>query len=121
MTVRMKALTSLTYGTRRLKAGDEFDAANRGHVMLLSKIGKAAESDTGKMGPQGVRVIKPNPADKAFPAAPEIKSISENDASDELRGLRKTYFTTTGRKAYLGWDETQLRQRIADLKPTKDE
>lgn len=50
---------------------------------------------------------------------PEIKRVlTDEDGGpdvDELMSLRSQYKDATGKKAYHGWDATELRQKIAEV------
>lgn len=84
------ATRDMTYATRRLKAGDEFQA-NRRDGRTLVAIGKAAE----------------------LPAA--IAKLTKPTAHvDELTETRLRYENVVGKRAFHGWDVAELERRIAE-------
>lgn len=103
----MMATGPLTYGTRRLRSGDEFTATSR-DARLLVAIGKARYAP----------II-------ARPAAPTLRHAPLNHDSDWRRGgsvfggddlkeLRALYSRVVGKRAFAGWDAAELRRRIAE-------
>ncbi len=82
----MIASQAMTYGTRRLLAGDEF-AASRRDADLLARLGRAREVKPGK------------PTEE-----------------DVLTSLRAEYGEVVGKRAYHGWDADELRKRISEAK-----
>lgn len=88
MKQKMIAKSRMTYGTRRLKAGDDFEAT-RGYARVLNAIGKAS----------------PAGAD-AKPA-----KLPEHDA---ITLLRAEYERVYRKRPFMGWDEGKLREKIAE-------
>lgn len=82
--VDMIATKKLKYGTRRLTAGDPFEARHDRDARLLIGIGKARR------------------AEKAEPA------------KDELAELRAEYQEVVGKRPFYGWDAVTLREKIAE-------
>lgn len=93
--VPLIATKGLRYGTRRLLAEDDFTAPKR-DARLLVAIGKA------RYRTEGARAATPTPA--------------PTPAVDDLKALRETYKTATGKKPFGGWDAATLREKIAAAK-----
>ena len=85
----LKALKSMTYATRRLKAGDLFHARSRGDERVLIALKRARRA-----------------------ARPAIEP--EPDGADDLRRLRCAYQEKTGKRPYHGWDAAALTAKIAE-------
>lgn len=88
--VPLIATKGLRYGTRRLLAEDDFTAPKR-DARLLVAIGKARYRTEDA---------------RAAPAP----------APDDLKALRESYKTATGKKPFGGWDAATLREKIAASK-----
>ncbi|MFC7399580.1 hypothetical protein ACFQU1_20415 [Chelatococcus sp. GCM10030263] len=86
----MIANRAMTYGTRRLKAKDEFAASAR-DARLLNAIGRAHFADQDQAAQQRAR-------------------------EEELHELRAQYQDVIGKKPYHGWDAETLREKIAEAK-----
>jgi hypothetical protein len=96
----MIANQGMTYGTRRLVAGDTFEAPRR-DADLLRRIGRARYTegtedplDHDKNGKKG--------GSKAAKKA------------DDLTDLRKQYQDAIGKKPFAGWDAETLKTKIAE-------
>jgi hypothetical protein len=91
-TVRLQAIRPLTYATRRLVAGDPFDASERDARLLLAtrKVRRLREPAT-------------------VPAPP--RQVAEKI---DLAVLRAEYERRMGKRPYHGWDADELRRRIDD-------
>jgi hypothetical protein len=100
MNKSMIANRPLTYGTRRLKAGDGFTAASR-DADLLQRLGRAryAEADPLDHDKGGK---------KGGSTAPK--------KADGLPELRKQYQEAVGKKPFAGWDAETLKAKIAEAK-----
>ena len=85
---------NMTYDTRRLKAGDEFQVSKRDGDLLV-KLGRA------KVVPESL--AQPTPQQPLAPTQP-----------DPLATARAEYEAIVGKRAFHGWDETELRRRIAE-------
>lgn len=87
---------NMTYDTRRLKAGDEFQVSKRDGDLLV-KLGRA------KVVPESLaQSAQPTPQQ---PPAP---------TPDPMAIARAEYEAIVGKRAFHGWDETELRRRIAE-------
>lgn len=86
---KMIAQANMSYGTRRLRAGDVFDVADNRHAIALAAVGKAREVQTDM---------------PAYPAVPP---------HDAITMLRAEYQRLFGKRPFMGWDEAVLRQKIA--------
>lgn len=97
--VDMIANSAFTYKTRRLKAGDGFQASSR-DAKVLEAIKKARE---GRV-PGEVAPPPPAIADKIARRAPK---------QSELAKARNEYKKATGKNPSPGWSIEQLREKIA--------
>lgn len=88
MKQKLIATGRMTYGTRRLSAGDEFYATGT-YARALTAIGKA------KTAP---------------PAAKPVK-VPQHDV---VTLLRAEYERVVGKRPFMGWDEDKLRGKIAE-------
>jgi len=79
---------NMTYDTRRLKAGDEF-RTNARDGDLLVRLGRA-------------KVVPESLAQQSKPVA------------DPLVIARADYEAALGKRAFHGWDEAELRRKIAE-------
>jgi hypothetical protein len=100
MNKQMIASQSMTYATRRLQAGDGFEASRR-DAELLKRLGRATEApadplDHDRDGKKGGST----PAKK----------------SDELTALRALYQDRFGKRAFHGWDAKALTEKLAEAK-----
>lgn len=91
MRVPMIATKDMTYGTRRLRAADEFEANDRSQSRLLAALGRA-------------RLVEEGGTKKAVKA--EVQA-------DAKAGLRAEYQRVYGKRAFNGWDADTLREKIA--------
>jgi len=87
----MTANKAMRYGTRRLRAGDLFEASSR-DARILSAIGKASY------------------ATRAMRAAPDPEPV------EDIADVRAEYERVIGKRAYHGWDIPTLRQKMAEAK-----
>lgn len=89
----------LTYGTRRMVAGDVFEPQKKNHgVALLAskKVKKLPERRPGKIAP---------------PSAELVAKVAD-DPLAELASLRAEYADRIGRRPFMGWDAATLRAKI---------
>lgn len=84
---KMIAKSSMRYGTRMLRAGDEFEARPR-DARVLEAVGRARRADEAK---------------PTFPQLPP---------HDEITMLRAEYQRIFGKRPFMGWDKAQLREKI---------
>lgn len=89
MKQKMIANGRMTYATRRLVAGDAFEA-HRQHARVLVAIGKARHADEKPARPATV------------------------PAQDEMTMLRAEYQRLVGKKPFGGWKADTLRAKIAE-------
>lgn len=83
---KMIAQSNMSYGTRRLRAGDSFEVHDDRHATALEAVGKARSV--------GVRHPKVPP-------------------HDAVTMLRAEYQRRFGKRPFMGWDEAELRQKLA--------
>lgn len=84
---KMIAQASMTYGTRRLSAGDSFEVKDGRHAIALEAVGKARSAN-----------------------APAYLKLPQHDA---ITMLRAEYERIFNKRPFMGWSEVQLRQKIA--------
>jgi hypothetical protein len=106
MRVPMIATKEMTYGTRRLKAEDGFQAADRGQARLLTALGRA-------------RLVEPEAPRAKRPQLDHDHNGKEGGARKQpgdLAPLRAEYEAVVGKKPFNGWDAATLREKIAAAK-----
>ena len=86
--MRLIALKSMRYATRDLRAGDAFEASGRDARVLVATRRARVEHETPDT---------PSPA-----PVPEIHA------------LRQQYQAKFGKRPFMGWDEDDLRSKLAD-------
>lgn len=106
---KMIAMKRMTYGTRRLKAGDEFTAPRR-DARVLDAIGKAT---------YGTRDLVAAPVERKKPHALDHdgdgrKGGSKAGAGDDMQALRAKYQEVVGKRAFPGWDAAELQRRMKE-------
>ncbi|MGV7119566.1 hypothetical protein [Sphingopyxis sp. 550A] len=101
--VDMVATRNLKYGTRRLMAGDPFEARHDRDARLLVGIGKARYATK-------VAVASDKPVVSRPLATPQAPAAVE---ADERPALRAEYETKLGKKPFGGWSADVLREKIA--------
>lgn len=94
---KMKALTAMRYATRRLQAGDTFEAKPK-DVRVLEAIRKA-------------KVLR-DPVDLSPPPAALVAKVM-GGPDDDLSAARDEYQAVIGKRPYHGWDVATLREKIA--------
>jgi hypothetical protein len=100
---KLVATKGLRYATRRMRAGDEFEANNR-DARLLVAIGKARHARV----PGSVEAPPASVVQKAEKVA-NPRSTGSNDA---LVKLRAEYTDLFGKKPFAGWKADELQRRI---------
>jgi hypothetical protein len=119
----------MTYATRRLQAGDVFEAKNsRDHKILLAtrKVELASTRSIGrKTGPAPAVDPAPTlaapPVEPAAPSAPQTAGAmttadmpgASASTADDRAGLRAEYETVLGKAPFPGWSSEMLREKIA--------
>lgn len=102
---KLVATKGLRYATRRMMAGDEFEASNR-DARLLVAIGKARPARVpGTIGAPPVAILQ-----KVKNGIGQTKS-SDGD-KDALNKLRADYQMLVGKKPFAGWKVDELQRRI---------
>ena len=111
------AAKEFTYATRRLQAGDTFDASARDARVLIAikKASLPAPASEPAVPEQASKpeVKAPDPA----PVAPEDDAPLSDDA--DLEALR-TEATTLGIEVDRRWKQARLAKEIAAAKPAED-
>lgn len=100
---KLIANKGLRYATRRMMAGDEFEANNRDARVLVA-IGKARHARV----PGSIEAPPAAVAQKAQKAAAKAPAGNK----DALNKLRADYQTLVGKKPFAGWKEDELQRRI---------
>lgn len=108
---QLVALKRMTYGTRRLLPGDEFEAKpSDAKVWIL----------LGKARPRAEAIPAPPPrlVRKVIEAPPVVTSppppVVQDAAPDALTQAREDYALKLGKRPYHGWDVEELRRRISE-------
>jgi len=95
--MKMKALKSFSYNTRRLVPGEDFETKRDIDARLL-EANKRAER---------VREIG------ELPPPPKAIVAKVADAAEAVKALRAEYTRLVGKKPYNGWGADELRAKIA--------
>jgi hypothetical protein len=137
MKTLMKAARDMRYGTRRLKAGDYFEASGQ-HARVLSALKRAAMVPGNRMPatippiPEKLKAKAPKPA--TAPVDPDGNAPSSEAPADpldhdgdgkkggapkpeqtgDLSELRAEYERVIGRRPFMGWGAEVLRKKIAE-------
>jgi hypothetical protein len=109
--VSMIARKALTYGTRRLRAGDAFEAS-RQDARVLTAVGLASDARANVYAPLAATPKRPPP--------PQNTASSKGDAptrepDPEVEALREAYKVQTGRRPHYLWTAERIREAIASL------
>lgn len=117
--VKMVALDRMRYGTRRLLAGDTFEApaAEAKVWMLLKKAKEAPARPPAALAKPPAALVKKVPKKNEEPqppvvAEPEVAAVIEE--ADTLAATREEYQVKLGKRPYHGWDVEELRRRISE-------
>jgi hypothetical protein len=102
--IPMIAAKSLTYGTRRLRAGDTFDAS-RQDVRVLTAVGLARETNRPPPPPNTQSAKGDAPRRE-----PDLRSME--DANTDIDMLRQQYQAIKGREPDKRWRVARLRAEI---------
>lgn len=106
MKLPMKATKAMAYGTRRLKAGDPFEAS-RQDARVLNAIGKA-EYSTRMLTAAEPR--KQHPLDHDGDGRPG----GSTSGGENMQALRAEYQAKMGKRAFPGWDAATLKAKMAE-------
>jgi hypothetical protein len=126
--MKLTATKSFSYNTRRLLAGDHFEA-KPAHGRLLIAVKRAREQrEPGKISalPKAIaEKVKPQVAKAEPPAeviAKPVEVTSEPAAVEDLAPLREEYQAKVGKRPFMGWDAETLRAKMAEADvPAADE
>ncbi|KQX35327.1 hypothetical protein ASD04_14905 [Devosia sp. Root436] len=100
---KLIATKGLRYATRRMMAGDEFEANNRDARVLVA-IGKARPMRM----PGSIDAPPPAIVEKAK----QVAAKTSDDDKGALNKLRADYQTLVGKKPFAGWKAGELQRRI---------
>lgn len=113
---KLIANKALRYATRRMMAGDEFEANNRDARVLVA-IGKARHvREPGSIDAPPDAVLQKikkvtNPLDHDNDGASGGSKSPDGD-KEALNKLRGEYTELLGKKPFAGWDAAELQRRI---------
>ncbi len=110
MNKTMIASRPMTYGTRRLQAGDEFTASRR-DARLLAATGRASLAQAGDDPP--IAPKEEGQASKLAPEKPDDAKDAPDPEGEDLKALRAEYQEVVGKRPFAGWDGDILREKIA--------
>lgn len=119
-TVTLIAAKLTRYGKRRLRPGDQFEAA-RSDMRVLVAAGLATEPARGTYATKVMHAQPVALTREAFEVAPTADGWrqyepGEAQAIDDLDALRSEYETRTGRKADKRWGAARLAAEIEDAR-----
>lgn len=109
MKVKLEALKRQSYNTRRLEAGDVFEADRKfARVLIAQKRAREFSGEVARPAPEP----EPAPADndRASEAGSEE---SPAEPASEINELRTEYERVVGKRPFNGWDAATLRERMA--------
>jgi hypothetical protein len=133
----LKASKSMTYATRRLKAGDLFTPRNRSDARVLVALGRAERVVDGEAvghmarphskahshrpaptpaptpAPAPTPTPTPAPAPAPTPAPTPAPATAPAGGHDDVADLRKQYEAKFHKKPFNGWDAATLREKLA--------
>lgn len=117
--VKMVALDRMRYGTRRLLAGDTFEApAAEARVWTALKKAKEAplRPPAALSKPPAALVKKvPKKNEEPQPVAEQPDEVAAVIAeADTLAATREEYQVKLGKRPFHGWDVEELRRRISE-------
>lgn len=111
---KLIANKGLRYATRRMMAGDEFEANNRDARVLVA-IGKARHARVpGAVDAPPAAVLHKvkNVADQTGQARGGGKASAPDGDKEALNKLRADYQALVGKKPFAGWKADELQRRI---------
>ena len=97
----MIANRSMTYGTRRLKAGETFPASRR-DAEILNRIGRARYAGA--------------PATDAVAQGNTSPAVNTGKTNGDLAALRIQYQNKFGKRPFHGWDAKALTEKLAETR-----
>lgn len=114
----MVASRPFTYGTRRLRAGDTFEASETDAVVLQAVGHARYGTRTGAATPKPRRRRQPDapaPVTAAQIDTPPPGDAGAPGAADPAADLRARYFELTGKKPHPFWREARIAEEIAKI------
>jgi hypothetical protein len=99
---------NMTYNTRRLKAGDQLSLSRRDGDLLV-RLGRVTQMPDALAQSALVKPTAP-----VMPPVPVAAATPVQPAADTLATARADYEAAVGKRAFHGWDEAELRRRIAE-------
>jgi len=97
--MKLRVLKPLSYMSRRMIVGEEFEAAKERDVRVLLATRKVEK----------VRAEAPVP-----PPPPAVVEKIEETFVNPLAEARAAYEEKFGKRPYYGWDEATLREKMAE-------
>ncbi len=98
--MKLVAIKSFVYNTRRLLAGDEFEPRKPIHGTLLIAAKKARELRA--------------PGKVSAPPASLSQKVAVKPADAEIAAARAEYQAVFGKRPFMGWDGLTLRAKMAE-------
>lgn len=105
--MKLLAVKSLKYNTRRLLPGDEFEVEKPRDARLLLATRRVRKVEAAPVAPP-VEPLVPAPT----PVPPPVVEAAA-PAPEDLSAVRAEYEATVGRKPFHGWNAETLREKIA--------
>jgi hypothetical protein len=115
--VKLRAVKNLKYGTRRLLAGEEFDASDKDAKLLIGIKKASAVRQPAHVPPPPPAVAEkiaaavtpaPSPSDQGA----KINAPTDDDTLHDLAAARAEYRETFGKSPFHTWDAAALREKI---------
>jgi hypothetical protein len=111
--VKLRAVKNLSYNTRRLLAGEEFEANDRDAKILIGIKKARAVRQPAAVPPPPPAVAAKIAAAVAPPAPPSDQGEKINASTDDLAAARAAYREAFGKAPFHTWDAATLREKIA--------
>lgn len=108
----------MLYNTRRLKAGDEFRTSARDGDILV-RLGRAQRVPASLAQSAQPAPVAPQQSAKRSdhnidPDRDGTAELQLSSTPDPLTAARAEYEAIVGKRAFHGWDESELRRRMAE-------
>lgn len=116
MKIQMVARRDMRYGTRRLKAGDSFEAT-RADARILTAVKRAEPYVRPTADIPAIPEKLKARAAASVTQAPVPPAIQDQTESDDRAPLRAEYQAKFGKKPFHGWDADTLKAKLAEVAP----
>jgi hypothetical protein len=114
--VDMIATKDFSYSTRRLKAGDTFEARNEADARILRAIKKARPSRVPGDAPPPPDALRDRLTQLDHDRVGAPGGSKSGGGGSEIAALRAEYKTLVGKAPFNGWNADTLREKIAAAK-----